>query len=109
MSFKWRLYLADGSTYDNNDGEPWESPTVPRVVCISQVGAEPDWPNIIVNGSYYIYRSDLDLWTWHDDPFGAILEMIENPGLIAVRMGKFVSTPVFKAIWQRAREEYPDD
>ena len=108
MSFKWRLYLADGNTFDNNDGEPWESPTFPRVVCISQVGAEPDWPNIVVNGTYYIWRARLGIWTWHDEPLGSILEIMDEPGLVTLRMGKFVTTPTFKAIWKRAREEHPD-
>jgi hypothetical protein len=103
----WRLYLADGTTYDSNDGRPQDSPSAPRVVAIAQRHA--DTPSaVLVNGSVYIYHLDYGIWLDHDWP-GAFAEARERAHRItAWREGAYLPASEFKAIWAKAREDLAD-
>ena len=58
MDFIWRLHYEDGSTFTDNDGEPWESP--PLGVClVVQPKASQD---ILATDPFAIYRKDVDRW-----------------------------------------------
>jgi hypothetical protein len=67
--FGWRIYYApkenqapeEGPTFDNNDGEPWESPEL-EVVCIGQPCARGKHYDRLHNERYFIYRVDLGFW-----------------------------------------------
>ena len=57
----WRLYYDDGSTFEDTDGEPWQSPPWGVVLCI-----QPDRKGnerLMMNGDVLMYRTDLGHWT----------------------------------------------
>ena len=101
---EWRLYYADGSTYDESDGPAHDSPCV-GLVCIAQPCAGDDWYRVLTNGDFYLYRADRGYWTGHDWT-GTIAELVEDAhNITAVRQGKYVTTPLFESLWARARED----
>ncbi len=65
----WRIYYADGSTFDSVDGEPWQAPAT-RVVLIIQRHRDPQehaffqWMK-----DYYIYKHN----RWFVVDYGALL------------------------------------
>lgn len=89
---RWRLYYADGSTFDNLDGEPWESPPWGVVGVVQthsmwnaeRLGQYPPQEQI------YIYREDCGRWSFHgpsgrDDQFVHFAHVIS-----AYRIGRYV-------------------
>lgn len=101
---EWRIYLADGSTFDNTQGEPDDVPRSPRVVCVAQ-WKNPNFQPVLTNGDWYLHRTDLDCWTQHTD-MGALLEMVDHSEAIdATRAGAYVDDPTFKALWAQARAD----
>ena len=59
MSFPtWRLYYEDGSTFDSDQGEPWESPEL-GICLVAQPGKDQD---ILATRDYVIYRTDVERW-----------------------------------------------
>ena len=100
----WRLYYADGSTYDDVDGPAHEAP-IRGLVCIAQPCAKPDWYTVLTNGDWYLYREDRGYWTGHD-VHGALANLEDDsPNITAVRQGTYVTGPVFKELWARARAD----
>ncbi len=98
----WRVWLADGTTFDSTQGDPLRVPAHPRVICIAQTGKV--WGPCLTNGDWYFYRDDLGCWTEHTD-MGALQEMMDHAAEIsACRAGKFIDRETFKAMWANARE-----
>ena len=102
---EWRVWLADGSTFDSAQGSPDDVPRHPRVICIGQKGSAAEvWGLCLTGGDWYFYRGDLGCWTEHTD-MGALHEMIDHAAAIsACRAGKFVDRETFKRMWAEARE-----
>jgi hypothetical protein len=66
---QWRIYYADGSTFDNLQGEPWDAPAT-RVLIIVQKDPEAS------NGAYVQWMTDYYLWKlgrWYAKDYGALL------------------------------------
>ena len=62
MSFKWRLYYDDGSTFSDTEGAPHESPMW-GIVGVSQpwVSGIAD-PATLANGDWLLFRDDEGFW-----------------------------------------------
>lgn len=108
MSFKWRLYLEDGSTFDNTDGEPWESPMFPRTVIIAQPGVREreGFSDIIVGVSYFTHRTDLNCWLGFEQDIFIHHEWMEHAHLIdAFRVGALMDEREYRAAWVQARAD----
>ena len=101
----WRVWLADGSTFDSTQGKPADVPAYPRVICIAQKGkAAERWGPCLTNGDQYLYRTDLRCWTEHTD-MGTLMEIVDHADRIGVcRMGKYIDRPTFRIMWAAARE-----
>jgi hypothetical protein len=99
----WTVILADGHEYSPVECDAQDVPRWPRTVCIAQ--SSTVWTHkVLVNGDWYCHRTDLDCWTEHTDA-GLYLELIDHAHEIdAVRAGKYVDKPTFKALWARGRE-----
>jgi len=57
MTLDWRIYYADGSVYDNLQGEPWEAPAT-KVLLILQKDINA------TNGAYLVWKKDYYLWKY---------------------------------------------
>ena len=99
---RWRLYYEGGTTFDDGDGKPGESP-VWGVVALAQPGSDPP---VQVNGDYYLYRDDLQEWMIVGDALGLVDNLAHYADRIsAVRAGRWIPTRPFKKIWERARAD----
>ena len=107
MSFKWRLYYADGSTFSDTDGVLYKSPPL-LVVAASQPGIAHG-EHELINGDYFLHRIDLDRWheagerglDTHLALFGHLIDCI-RPGFWMPDRGEFLK------IVDRLREEARD-
>jgi hypothetical protein len=100
----WKVWLADGTTFDSTQGGPNDVPQLPRVVCVAQKETRTYWGACLTGGDWYMYREDLGCWTEHTD-VGALMEFQDHaPDIVACRAGKWIGTDDFKAAWSNARE-----
>ena len=98
----WKIWLADGTTFDSTQGNPTDVPRHPRVVCIAQ--PERPWGPCLTGDDWFFYREDLGCWTEHTD-MGALMEMMDHAADVsAVRAGKYVDRETFKVMWEEARK-----
>jgi hypothetical protein len=54
---QWRIYYADGSTFDSDQGEPWDAPAT-RVLLILQQHHD------LQERAYYQWEDDYYLWKY---------------------------------------------
>ena len=102
----WTVYLADGSSFSNEDGAPWEVPLT-GVVAIAQADKKVNH-TVTVGFNYYYYR-DGEWWGCYDST-AMLLEMCtDTTGKIsAVRAGRSVDNELFADIRKRARHDRHD-
>lgn len=92
----WRIYYADGSTFDWEQGLPAEAPGR-GVICIVQ--PDPDTGRHRVSGfGYYWWR---DHGWFGGDLFG-LFDYLQDPGQKVVKFGRTVSNERFREICRRA-------
>lgn len=63
----WRIYYADGSTFDSNQGEPWQAPASGVVIINLESEDERERSYFQKDDDYYIWK--LNRW-WSVD-YGA--------------------------------------
>jgi len=69
MNIQWRIYYADGTTFDSTMGEPWDAPAT-RVLLITQRHEDPR------ERPYYQWMDDYYVWKygrWYAVDYGALL------------------------------------
>lgn len=93
---RYRIYYADGSTFD---GSPSGAPSL-GVVCIVQ--PDPDVGRHVLSGFDYYWPAD-GAW-WGGDLFGLFQYLIE-PGLKKVLFGRTISNRAFREILKAACED----
>ena len=100
----WRVWLADGTTFDPEQGAPCDVPRHPRTVCVSQTGDAGDrWGLCLTGGDWFFYREDLGCWTEHSD-MGALQEMMDHAAEISACLaGKYIDRETFKEMWAATR------
>jgi hypothetical protein len=97
---KYKIYYGDNSVFTDEDGMPWEAPTL-NVQVIWQLQPE----NILIYGNSSAGRSDLgwftyrEDWGWdiHDMP-GLIDYLITYKGPKAILLGRTIPTQDFEKI-----------
>jgi len=104
MGQYWEVTTWEGDVYTSDDYAPHELPKQ-GIVAIIQPGCT-QWPEILVNGSYWIWRTDLDCWEEHDADIVALVDLLQDhaPAIGAVRLGKWISKGEFVLYWERARD-----
>jgi hypothetical protein len=108
---EWRIYYADGSTFDSSDGKPWDAPAT-RVLIINQRHHDPrERPFLVWQRDYYLWRFD----RWYAVSYDALLFywFIEKyPHPRAALAGETVDNPTWESIKKSARSDmdfFPDD
>lgn len=96
---KWRIYYADGSTFDNTDGEAEEAPAF-GVICIvfpdTVVGRVVMW-----GWDWYYYETECGQW-WGSDIHGLLDGLLHGLPRTAYKQGRNIHNAAFKAILNRA-------
>jgi hypothetical protein len=100
-TYRWKLWYADGTTFSDKDGEPWESP-VQGVVAVTQPGVVGK--DILWNESHYLHHANGE-WSAHD-----LLGLVDQTtsqinSLDCHRQGWDMPTRPFKDIVNRALRE----
>lgn len=100
---RWRVYLADGSTFSDEDGAPHEVPLA-GVVAIAQ--ADRSVGRTVTVGFNYYYFRDGEWWGCYDSA-AMLLELCTDMtgGITTVRAGRTVSNEAFHDIRVRARHD----
>lgn len=94
---QWRVYYADGTTFDSSQGEPRASPAY-GVVLIAQIGAGGSGE--LVSGSdYYIHEGGF----WIGPDLNGIVERLAHRvPADSLLIGRLVSPALWIEIRQRA-------
>jgi len=96
---RWRIYYADGTTYDSDQGDPWDAPAT-RVILIlnrhhdSREAAYFQWMN-----DYYLWKDN----RWYATDYGALMfywfiEKYDHP------RASLAGETVDNETWNRIRE-----
>ena len=101
MTFIWRIYYENGSTFSDTDGEPWESPAW-GVVALAQPDADPP---IMVNADWMMWRTDRECWEQcGSDGFDD--HAVHHGHVVRCwRKTRWIPTPDFREIWKVARRD----
>lgn len=93
----WRIYYSDGSSFSNEDGEPWEAPSVDV-----QIVAQGD--DLLFYHDYYLYRSDLELWIPCNGRDGLLDQLMASARYIdAVINGRYMDNKAWQALLHKVR------
>ena len=129
----WRIYYADGSTFDSSMGEPHEAPSLGFVAVVAY---HPVTGKRYIQQSwdYYFYHTDFEWWgldtrglvDWAIDNGWATEIISGNPSVVKdvdgqdldwigftewcrlnknIKIGKMVSTDAFATIMDRAHRD----
>lgn len=104
MTMHWRIYYADGSTFDSNQGEHEDAPPF-GVICIV-------YPNdlvgrIIMHGwDWYYWVTEVGQW-WGSDIYGVLDRLLHNLPLCALKQGRNASNERYRQMMTAADKD-PD-
>ena len=103
MSQYWEATFWNGDVVTSADCAPWDLPKQGIVAIIQPSCVQ--WPEILVNGSYWVWRTDLDCWEEHDADIVALVDLLQDhaPVIGSVRLGKWISKGEFRVYWLAAQ------
>lgn len=103
MPRAWRIYYADGSTYDDAMGSPADAPTTGVVVIVQRVESH-HWPRVICCGhDWYWWRPDEARW-YGGDVHG-FLDQAAHCGATWAKQGRMLTQDAYNEIMQRASHD----
>jgi hypothetical protein len=70
MSIEWRIYYADGTTFDSTQGEPWDAPGTRVIIILQRHHDVREKPYFVWRGDYYLWKHD----RWYAVDYGALLQ-----------------------------------
>jgi len=94
----WKIYYADGSTFDSLQGSPQDAPSI-GVICLKHFTLDNKW-ELLAYRDYYIY----DRQWWGGDSAGFWQYMFKT-GLKIVKFGTSTTDFEFERILATARED----
>ena len=101
MKTEWRIYYADGSTFDSTEGEPHEAPSVGFIV---SVGYDENGDRYLMHGwDHYCYDKASSQW-WGMDLMG-VFDRLRRNVLYAYKEGRTVTKKEWAAITERAHQD----
>lgn len=95
----WRIYYADGSTFDSNQGSEKDAPTI-GVICIKHF-IENEW-RLSAFRDYYLWEVDNEWWS-ADAP--GFWQYMFKPGVKVVKFGTNIQDEPFEKIMAEARAD----
>lgn len=100
----WRIYYADGSTFDSNMGSPEDAPSY-GILCI--VFSDEDHGRLVMQGwDWYFYHDEEKNW-WGADIHGLLDQMLHNLPVRALKQGRNSPARVWRETLHRATND-PD-
>jgi hypothetical protein len=98
-NLQWRIYYADGSTFDNTQGLPQDAPAL-GVIAIKHF-IENEW-RLQAFADYYIWEVGSEWWGADQSGFW---QYLFKPGLKVVKFGTNIKDEPFQKIMAIARED----
>ena len=104
----WRIYYADGSTFDG-EGDP----DIPLGKCFGvQIIVQPDdhhrW-EFLSFGDYYLWREDKTRWLGVDGDLSAMMALtIDIKKITGLVWGSMMDPYDWEKIQNRVRDDYPE-
>lgn len=95
----WRIYYADGTTYDSTQGEPKDAPST-GVICIKHF-IENEW-RISAFVDYYCWELGSEWWGADQAGFW---QYMFKPGIKIIKFGTNIPDEPFEKILAQARED----
>jgi len=101
---EWRIYYADGSTFDSTDGSPSDAPaySVQAIVQKDKYYGR----RILRMVDYYCWSPKAGKWIDMFDAASVIVRALRDPGLI-VKAGEYIDEQAYEAILIRVTND-PD-
>jgi len=97
----WCVYYGDGSTFSNEDGQPWDAPTCDVMGILQQ----PPGDRRLITRDFYLHRSDYGCWI-EVDRDGLIDHLLTGARYIdACLAGRTVPPAVWKAAMKRMSDD----
>lgn len=96
---QWRIYYADGSTFDSHNGTPFDAPGR-GVLCIAYRHVDL--------GRRVIHRNDYYWWCdgqWVGGDLFGLFDYLIEPGCKTVKFGRTVSDGLYRTTFQRATND----
>ena len=104
--FRWRLYYEDGSTYGDEDGEPWHAP---KSGAQAVVVHDPAVGYVTLKGSdFYCYDPAWDCPVWRNMDVWGMQEYMREPGPRCVVFGEWMGNHEYQALCTRVTQELGD-
>lgn len=100
----WRIYYADGTTFDSIQGSPADAPPY-AVICILQKD-KTYGRRILRMVDYYCWSPKVQKWLDLFDSSSVIVRSLRDPGLI-VKAGEYIEEKAYEAVLIRATND-PD-
>ena len=101
----WRIYYADGSTFDSSQGEPHEAPSEFFICALGYDTS--DGKRYCMHGwNYYRWDKDNHMW-WGMDDQGLHTRLRHNGEIYAYKEGFTVTKTLFNKITNEAHRD-PD-
>lgn len=66
---QWRIYYADGSTFDSSQGEPWEAPATRVLIILVRDPDASGGVTRVQDGEYYTWKNQ----RWYAATFDALM------------------------------------
>lgn len=104
MKPDWRIYYADGSTFDSTIGEPGSAPSYGVQVILIREGRFNR--RVLKLGDYYLFRPSLNRWTEHEDAASVIIAAAGEPWVTLI-CGSYLRESDFEQVLIRAVDD-PD-
>jgi hypothetical protein len=98
-NLQWRIYYADGTTFDSNQGLPQDAPSI-GVIAIKHF-IENEW-RISAFRDYYIWEMGNEWWS-ADAP--GFWQYMFKPGFKVVKFGTNIKDEPFENIMALARQD----
>lgn len=103
----WRIYYANGETFDSDDGAPIEAPVFGVICAISPNASDPDKSDpshlTVQWDRFYWHPVHKEWWGGHSDV--ADQRLANGDPIEAIKFGVNIDTPTYKAIVAKADED----
>lgn len=102
---EWRLYYEDGSTFDSDEGDPFDAPrTGVQVLVLFDEGGHP---HLISQADYYYFEPERCALGWWFADFPGMIDHLHRAARPLVLFGRMMQDSQFTEIEKRALADFP--
>lgn len=95
MAPEWRIFYADGSTFDSDDGHPIDAPAFGVLVVLQRdkyVGRR-----VLRMVDYYCWSPSVGKWLDLFDSASVIVRALRDPGLV-IKAGEYIEEKAYEKV-----------